>query len=361
MSKDFEKAYRKLAQSECPDLWDRIEAGLIEKSAPGKQEAETDFQVLVQKDICQEEKPQSKEAQGMAEKAQKEADKKSSRRAILKTYGGVAAAVVCAAAIIPAFLNISSTKSGSVEEIQENAFDSAAPGSAAAMDAGAAEAEDMPPMESGAEPEEGASDREQKAPAAGGAGMEKAAITEEADKKSTLTEDKTADVGDAQDSGASKGAAQQQGAEQQKIREEKENAQDGRQDFGVNAAGAMAESQEEDRGDWIDDQASEEEKSKKPDDGVVFQLIVEVAQADEIYQGQTPMGTLYTVVIQEDKAGFFKEGEQIEIYAPVDSSQALIKDGVFDVDIVYRQEEDHPYILQLCRREYVGNPNSSNT
>ena len=42
MSKDFEQAYRELAEREIPDLWDRIEAGLESKSTPedGKEKIE---------------------------------------------------------------------------------------------------------------------------------------------------------------------------------------------------------------------------------------------------------------------------------------------------------------------------------
>ncbi len=36
MSKDFEQAYKEAAQMEAPDLWDRIEAGLQNKSVPEK-------------------------------------------------------------------------------------------------------------------------------------------------------------------------------------------------------------------------------------------------------------------------------------------------------------------------------------
>ena len=38
MNKNFEQAYKELAQNEVPDLWDRIEAGLKEKSAPAKKD-----------------------------------------------------------------------------------------------------------------------------------------------------------------------------------------------------------------------------------------------------------------------------------------------------------------------------------
>lgn len=70
MNKDFEQAYRELAQSEIPDLWDRIEAGLSEKSTPEKEQ----------------EKNQEK------------------NRIYFGRYAGMAAAVLCAVLIVPAVL-----------------------------------------------------------------------------------------------------------------------------------------------------------------------------------------------------------------------------------------------------------------
>lgn len=69
MSKDFEQAYKELAQSEIPDLWDRIEAGLSEKSTPGKDQ---------------------------------EKNQEKTKQIHFRRYAGMAAAVVCVALVIPA-------------------------------------------------------------------------------------------------------------------------------------------------------------------------------------------------------------------------------------------------------------------
>lgn len=69
MSKDFEQAYKELAQSEIPDLWDRIEAGLSEKSTP--------------------------------EKGKNQERKK---QIYFRRYAGMAAAVLCVVLIVPAAL-----------------------------------------------------------------------------------------------------------------------------------------------------------------------------------------------------------------------------------------------------------------
>lgn len=104
MKKDFEQAYRELAQSETPDLWDRIEAGLSEKSAPQKQ-------------------------------------KKIARLIPYTKYITVAAALLCIAILVPVLGTISRSSkggySGADTAVAEN---SAGAGAIAAPQAPAAEA-----------------------------------------------------------------------------------------------------------------------------------------------------------------------------------------------------------------------------
>lgn len=78
MSKDFEQAYKELAQNEIPDLWDRIEAGLREKSTPEK-------------------------ANGKFRKAKK---------AYWMPYAKAAAAVLCVALTIPAAILLGQSEKG---------------------------------------------------------------------------------------------------------------------------------------------------------------------------------------------------------------------------------------------------------
>ena len=79
MKKDFEKAYKELAETEVPDLWDRIEAGLSEKSAP---------------------------AETKAEKNKKTApvNKKTKIAVLMRKYSALAAAIVCAIILIPTMI-----------------------------------------------------------------------------------------------------------------------------------------------------------------------------------------------------------------------------------------------------------------
>lgn len=85
MNKDFEEAYKELARVEAPDLWDRIENGLNEKSAPVK--------------------------------------KKSSFVVFLKRYSALAAAVLCAVILIPVMIVMKRSGSKSFSEKAMSAED----------------------------------------------------------------------------------------------------------------------------------------------------------------------------------------------------------------------------------------------
>ena len=76
MKKDFETAYKELANTEVPDLWDRIEAGLSEKSAPAEAKAE-----------------ESKEPAPIK--------KKTKVAVLMRRYSALAAAIICAVILIP--------------------------------------------------------------------------------------------------------------------------------------------------------------------------------------------------------------------------------------------------------------------
>lgn len=83
MSKDLEREYRALVDSEVPDLWARIEAGLEEKkTAPEK--AETDLHIT---DFPA---------------ADSQMENMRDRRVNFKVWAGVAAACVCVVLIVPA-------------------------------------------------------------------------------------------------------------------------------------------------------------------------------------------------------------------------------------------------------------------
>ncbi len=88
MSKDFEKEYIKLAQNEIPDLWARIEAGLVERSAP----------------------------ENAIDISEKKSKTKKNGVAFLKRYAGLAAAILCVILIVPASVYIRQSESKSSSE-----------------------------------------------------------------------------------------------------------------------------------------------------------------------------------------------------------------------------------------------------
>ena len=106
MKKDFEKAYKELAETEVPDLWDRIEADLSEKSAP---------------------------AETKAEKNKKTApvNKKTKIAVLMRKYSALAAAIVCAIILIPTMIVMKKSDS---KFMSESAYDE----KAVAEEAGAA-------------------------------------------------------------------------------------------------------------------------------------------------------------------------------------------------------------------------------
>lgn len=103
MSKDFEKAYRELAQTEVPDLWDRIEAGLTEKSAPVNA---LNIEKSALEEKAAEQEKINREFKSETEK--KEQKKKNHIVVFLKRYSTAVAAIVCVAILIPAISLIGS-------------------------------------------------------------------------------------------------------------------------------------------------------------------------------------------------------------------------------------------------------------
>lgn len=103
MKQNFEKAYKELAEKEVPDLWDRIEAGLSEKSVPeGKK-------------------------------------KKTALPGSAGRYAALAAAVACAVILIPAMLVIRQAGGGASASTGKSGDTSAGVFLSAATDTAAAE------------------------------------------------------------------------------------------------------------------------------------------------------------------------------------------------------------------------------
>lgn len=93
MSRDLEREYRGLVNSDVPDLWTRIEAGLEEKNtAPG--EAKTDIRMT------------DFQASGSR------VENVRGKRARFRIWAGIAAACACVALIVPAMAGYVRTREG---------------------------------------------------------------------------------------------------------------------------------------------------------------------------------------------------------------------------------------------------------
>lgn len=273
MSKDFEQAYKELAQNEVPDLWNRIEAGLSEKSTSRKTE-----------------------------------EQRKMKKLYFRQYAGIAAAVVCAVLIAPAVLLLSSQRTKS-EGI------TCAPEMAAESIAEEAEAE---------------------------AAAEEAVYetTEEAEAESMYdmaeTPAEESDYGTESASGS--------------IADESRGQED--------ATGEMENKTEQKENDKMEElEADRQQVSKKlqAEDGAILEHVrVQVLEEGKNVDGGRDtegMGILYRAAVKEDASGNFAQGEEIEIFVPVYSSAALVKDGVFEVDLIYRDREIYPLVLQKFSAE----------
>lgn len=94
MSKNFEEEYKALANEELPDLWNRIEAGLTPKTTALAEEANTEQSIE------------------HTDEQIKEKTKKGKVISFLYRYRTVAAAALCAVAIIPAVIVIGFGRAG---------------------------------------------------------------------------------------------------------------------------------------------------------------------------------------------------------------------------------------------------------
>lgn len=109
MSRDLEREYRALVNSEVPDLWARIEAGLEDKKTAPETAASdlhiTDFPMT----DTQNEQPRI-------------------RKANFRVWAGIAAACACVVLIVPAMLRAGMSKGGSYSNSAPNfAADTASP------------------------------------------------------------------------------------------------------------------------------------------------------------------------------------------------------------------------------------------
>ncbi|MDE7444120.1 MAG: hypothetical protein K2N15_00165 [Lachnospiraceae bacterium] len=266
MNKDFEQAYRELAQSEIPDLWDRIEAGLSEKSTPEKEQ----------------EKKQEK------------------KRIYFGRYAGMAAAVLCAALIVPAVLFMGRLEGKGSYTTEMGADQGAMEESTEAAECAPEDAEES--------------------------GWEEALSEEEGDR----FVDSAADTDAMQDSAA---GAMEYTAD---LAQSKESARQG------NEEKAEMESADESENGIV-------HKLTELEDGAVLERVTidvtkDVIEIDDS-ESVNEMGIVQTAIVCKDESGFFEEGEEIEIFVPLYSSVAVIEGATMEVDLIYRSNEEYPFML----------------
>lgn len=293
MSKDFEQAYRELAEREIPDLWDRIEAGLESKSTPedGKEKIE-DVRNDIRDDI---------EA---GEVSSRMSEKKKGKRFPVSRYSKMAAAAVCVAVVLPAAVFLFRTGAGGLgygsasgtEGIEDIDMAAAASGETGFAEAEAADA-----------PAEAAADD----------------VADSAAGQTTECADEAAE--EEMDAGAGSPLQDQSDS----LSAQKQEA-------------AMMGSREEGSGNLSSEAA----------EGTVFEhveiMVTEEENDFEKTDGSFP-GTFYMVTVQRDAAGGLKEGQELVVELPAYYSFVLAKDSVYEVDLIF--QEDGTYLLEGYHRQ----------
>ena len=282
MSKDFEQAYRELAESEIPDLWDRIEAGLESRS--------TSEEIGIAEDI-----PQKKL-------------RKRKIKLLLKGYSGIAAAVVCVAVVIPAAVLLFRIGSGSVGNGSSGAADTTEGIDLAAAPQEEEMAFDVEEAGQEAAPEEALRESESKVAEESGMGT----VTEMAEEMDAGGMAEAADEDQSADAGA--------GSIEQKQDSDQESA---KKEY------ALVESAPE-----ADDISSGDFAV-----GTIFEhVVIKVTEVQNDFSREDEKlpGTFYTVTIKQDTSGRLTEEDELVIDVSADSSIALSKDGEFEVDLIYR-------------------------
>lgn len=346
MSKDFEQAYRELAESEIPDLWDRIEAGLESRSTSG--EALPEKREGVAADISGKKRKAVSAGRKFSGKKYKK-HLQGKKRIFLRRYLGVAAAAACVAVLIPAAVLLFGMGSGRLRFGGMGAADTTE-----GIDMAAAQSEELG--------------------LATGGSYEKATAESCEESSEEATAENCEESGEATAGEATEGMAAGRTAEDRDTSAEPAQAGGekplGRGDNGSNkptestqmmdeAADLQKEGQSADAGaGYMQQKQGESSEAAKLEsaltenetegDGtssgeivegtILGHIVIEVTEVQNDFvreEGSLP-GTLYTARIREDASGRLAAGEELKVDVPASSSIALPKGGVFEVDLIYR-------------------------
>ncbi len=314
MSKVFDEEYRRLAENDIPDLWNRIEAGLNMQpinAVPDTQpiNAVPDTQPI----------NAAPDARPTGAISHIETDPTRRNRGIplrtIRKYAGIVAACICAAIIIPAAVNRGKLTDMSAMPSAEDA-DAAAPEEIAYE---AAEAE-LAPTETA--PEEDASAAAEYAPAAEAAPEEAVAEAEP---------DYTSDTGGLSDGEMPSERSDTAGQTIDEIKDE------------ITAdEGMPAELETENQFDGIAENNSLTPKDKEDYQGMLADgQIVKGVSITVIATDTTESATVYYAVIREDSDQLFTQGEMITFIKTAAVAEEINVGEYYQVNLRYDEEAVH--------------------
>lgn len=273
MSKDFEKEYIKLAESEIPDLWNRIEAGLTEKSTH------------------------------TAEFAPEQGNKITHNIEWIRRYAGLAAAVLCIALIVPAWMLFHPTA-----------------GKSSSADTSAPEA---------AEAEMAAEMTEEMA-----AGMAAEVTGEMA-------------AAEAYDEMASEEVVKES-AEAPAISSVSADTDNQKRQFSAVKDEASVEAKVESESELKEELEAAPEGESETGGSILRNVVVQVLSVqNDVYKedGSTSGGVVYTVTVCEEYSGILAKGEELEVYQTSELLGEMKAGQKYEIDILCDSEKEYPYII----------------
>lgn len=349
MSKNFEQAYKELAQIEVPDLWDRIEAGLTSKSAPENSDINLDASKDI--DVIGNIKRNTNiEVHAVTEinidsdintdtdiyaNTKKMAPNKIWR--LTGKYAGAIAAILCVAVLLPT--------AALIKRAEDKSFSGAAMEGIDTAQATEESAADMAIPENEAQTEDAAMPEE----ASAGAGA--------------VEDDRSADSG--ADSAAAKNA-QVSMADTWSEAEADEEAEMSVNGGSANFDGDDLSSQESDVERKQKSESREEKKIEEmgeaisegaitlPEGTLLEEIVIEVRSVSDDINRDSRAGTLgsvYTVVVKEDASGRLAKDSELEVFVPAHASFALLVGGTYVIDIAYTKEEEYPVVQRSEKAE----------
>lgn len=292
MSKVFEEEYRKLAECEIPDLWDRIEAGLSEKKPALMAEQE---KIADEMPAYVESTPIMINEVPNSDTSNKDTDNKAKKKAALiffRKYQTVAAALLCVMILVPAFLLMRQIDDGMNKSSSEAATDTAP-----------------------AEMTETV--------------VEEAAAEEPAAKEAAMEEMTTEETSEEMTAAAVTEAAAEEAMESETAAGIVENAE-------MEAAKDLA----------MNDETKQSAENKRAE-AALYQVSIKVIQKQEIdsvTETENTSGSIYQcVVVGKTDAGQLEINDEITVYVPTLLAEELIQGEVYELDLTESTSEYYDY------------------